>query len=156
MHPPVRALSDATTCDGMGARFEALLRRQEDLSDALEGLADDLPARVDTHGALRLSRGLRPILRRCHLEEETVIFPALRAVRDDLGPILHRLRVEHMEDEDHAGDLHDAMGVFVSSRTGRDADRIGYMLRTLFVGLRRHVAFDRDHVLPIVRGIDRS
>ncbi len=105
------------TASGRGS--QGPLCRQEGLCDALEGLADGLPARVDTHGAPRLPRSLRQTPRRCHLEEGTVIFPALTAAREGLAPILDRLRIEHMEDEDHAGYVHDAIAVFVSRRTGR-------------------------------------
>ena len=154
---PMRPVRDAAPRDDLGARLEALLSQQEALCRELEGLADSLPARVDTHRALALALGLHPALRRCHRLEETVIFPALATACDDLAPVLDRLRIEHMEDEDHAGDVRDAVAAFVARRgLPRDAERIGYMLRGLFVGLRRHVAFERDHVLPIVRGIGRG
>ena len=136
-------------------RFDASIGRQLDLCRALEGLADALPTRVDTHAAMRLADRLHPTLRRSRLLEETMIFPVLMISRRDIGPILERLHTEHLEDEDHAGDIRDAVGRFVigQARRGRkeNGEELGYMLRGLFTSLRRHVAFDRDYVLPLYR-----
>lgn len=133
------------------ARMEECLMRQFALCEALEALADSLPSRVDTRAAALLVDQLRPTLRRCHRLEETLVFPVLLISGPQITPILDRLREEHLEDEDQASDLHDAVTAFVGYPTGAGAGEVGYMLRCLFVSLRRHLAFDRDYVLPLYR-----
>ncbi len=141
----------------LAVRLAAVLDRQEGLCRAMEALADGLP-RPDTHAALRLTARLHPTLRRAHHVEERLVFPALAAARAELAPVLDRLRAEHREDEHHAADLHEAMRGFVAGRSGpgpggpAGAEEIGYMLRGLFVALGRHVAFERDCLLPLCAG----
>ncbi len=132
-------------------RFEDCIGRQFDLCRTMETLADTLPSRVDTQAAMILIRQLHPTLRRCHLLEETMIFPLLLISHREVGPILDRLHNEHFEDEDHAADLCDAVEAFLARRTTSRGEEVGYMLRGLFTALRRHVAFDRDYVLPLCR-----
>jgi hypothetical protein len=152
MRPPFRPPAASDGC-GLSSRFGAGLAEQDALCRALEDLADSLPAPTDTHAALMLSRRLCPTLRRCHHLEETAIFPSLARARRELGPVLERLCAEHREDEDHAGDVREAIETFVARRSPGDAEKLGYMLRCIFVPLRRHVAFDRDYILPLYREI---
>lgn len=35
-----------------------------------------------------------------------------------------------------------------------NAEAIGFMLRGFFEGLRRHIAFEREHVLPMIGIVD--
>ncbi len=85
-----------------------------------------------------------------------MIFPVLLTTGTELHPILDRLRKEHQEDEDHACDVRDTIHAFVTARNREGAEELGYMLRCLFVSLRRHLAFDRDHVLPLFRQAVKS
>lgn len=136
--------------DGPSA-FDSCLMEQLDLCQRLEDLADALPSKVDTLSATLLANRLRSTLRRCHRLEETVVFPILMTTEMDVHPIFDRLRKEHQEDEDHACDVQDAIRVFVSASDRESAEKLGYMLRCLFVSLRRHLAFDRDYVLPLFK-----
>ena len=43
---------------------------------------------------------------------------------------------------------------FVILQMRKDVEEFGYLLRGLFVALRRHLAFDRDYVLPLYRRMD--
>ncbi len=148
MHSPATGTPDSFD---VAKRFDACIGRQFDLCLALESLADSLPSCVDTYDAMTLVNKLNTTLRRCHRFEETMVFPVLRISNRDVGSILERLRIEHVEDEDHAADLRDALETFVTCRRTAAADEIGYMLRGLFTALRRHAAFDRDHILPLYR-----
>ncbi len=133
---------------GVASAFDACLRTQLDLCQRLEDLADQLPSKVDTRAATILANRLQSTLRRCHQLEETVIFPALLTADTDVHGILDRLRKEHQEDEDHACDVRDTIRAFVTAGNWDGAENLGYMLRCQFVSLRRHLAFDRDYVLP--------
>ena len=131
--------------------FNICMTEQLDLCRKLEDLADTLPSKVDTRIAMMLANRLKATLRRCHCLEEDVIFPVLLRAGTDVADILGRLRHEHLEDEDHANDVRDAIRAFVTRQDRGDAEKLGYMLRCLFVSLRRHLAFDCDYVLPLFR-----
>lgn len=136
----------------IGADFDACLAQQFALCHGLEALADSLPLRMDTLAAIRLADRLCPTLQRCHCLEETMIFPVLIISQQPMRPILDRLRTEHLEDEDQACDVREAVTALATGQVrGADAGEVGYMLRGLFVSLRRHLAFDRDYVLPLYR-----
>lgn len=133
------------------SRFEDCLTQQVTLCRALETLADGLPSHVDTRAAAALTDALCATLQRCHRMEEVVVFPALLAANPDMQATIDRLRGEHVEDEDQAGEVRDAIAAFVLFQKRHDVEEIGYMLRGLFVSLRRHLAFDRDYILPLYR-----
>jgi len=135
----------------LAKRFDSCLMQQFNLCHELELLADSLPSRVDTSAALLLADRLHPTLRRCHALEETMIFPVLKISQNDVTSILYRLQSEHVEDQDHAHDVCEAVKSLVAHEPTCDAEKTGYMLRGLFVSLRRHLAFDQDFVLPLYR-----
>ena len=68
----------------------------------------------------------------------------------DSLPFLDRLRHEHQEDEDHARDIQESIQAFVTAAHKEDAERLGYMLRCMFIPLRRHLAFECDYVMPFL------
>lgn len=149
MRVPINEISN------MGAaRFETCLAQQIDLCCALETLADALPSRVDTRAATLLAETLQETLHHCHQMEETFIFPALLSARPDMLSTITRLRAEHVEDEEQACEVKDAIMAFVILQKRKDVEEFGYLLRGLFVALRRHVAFDRDYMLPLYRRTD--
>jgi len=143
---PISEISDRGA-----ARFETCLAQQVDLCYALETLADALPSRVDTRAATVLAETLQDTLHHCHQMEETFIFPALLTARPDMLSTITRLRAEHVEDEEQACEVKDAIMAFVILQKRKDVEEFGYLLRGLFVALRRHLAFDRDYVLPLYR-----
>ena len=89
---------------GLLADLDACLAEQDSICRNLEELADSLPERLDTLGAVLLVGRLRALLRRAHQLEETRVFPLLASapvsLRGDLRPVLNRLRTEHTENED--------------------------------------------------------
>lgn len=149
MRGPISEISDRGA-----ARFETCLAQQIDLCCALETLADALPSRVDTRAATLLAETLQETLHRCHQMEESFIFPALLAAHPDMLSTITRLRAEHVEDEEQACEVKDAILNFVILQKRKDVEEFGYLLRGLFVALRRHLAFDQDYVLPLYRRMD--
>lgn len=117
------------------------------LCHMLEGIADDLPSRVNRLECLAVAADLMPLLRECHRFEEEVVFPAF-ARRTGGDDIVDRLRLEHVEDDCAAADLSEALLAYGHGRPIENPEAFGYMLRALFESMRRHVAFERDHVLP--------
>ncbi|CTQ34343.1 hemerythrin domain-containing protein [Jannaschia rubra] len=131
------------------ASFDDCLTRQFALCAALEALADSLPSNVDTLAATQLVEQLHPTLSYCQQFEETVVFPVVTRSKPQVELIVERLRHEHVEDIHHARDVCDSVTAFARNPVRLHANEEGYMLRCLFTSLRRHLAFDRDYILPL-------
>lgn len=116
------------------------------LCEALETIADDLPSRVDRLQCLVVASSLVPVLRECHRFEEESIFPAL-AAKPGGEAVVTRLKVEHMEDDCAAAEVSEALLACGHGREIENPEAFGYMLRALFAPMRRHIAFERDHIL---------
>jgi Hemerythrin HHE cation binding domain len=119
------------------------------LCGELEAIADDLPARVDQLRCLGVASRLLALLRACHALEESAVFPAFETPKN--RPVVERLRREHIEDQCGAQEVCEALLDVAERGTVVNAEALGYMLRAFFAGMRRHVAFERDHVLPLLR-----
>lgn len=120
------------------------------LCAALETIADALPDGVCRAECLRIASLLVPLLRQAHTYEDDVIFPAFVAMAPDAEPTVHRLRVEHVEDESFADEVTEILLGIGHGEPIANAEALGFMLRGLFETLRRHIAFEREHVLPAI------
>lgn len=119
------------------------------LCDALEMIADDLPARVDRLQCLTVASSLVPLLRECQRFEEENVFPAF-ANSGGSSAVVARLVSEHVEDSFSAEDISETLLAHGHGKPIENPEALGYMLRAMFETLRRHVAFEQDHVLPKV------
>lgn len=141
---------DKKASEGFTLRWlNAAYREQLALCDALEEIADSLPASVNRQKCIYAAKALGPAIRSQHLCEETVLFPWLTERPDaekTLADTLSRLKYEHFEDECFAEELTDAL-LRLGAGQPVNMEAIGYMLRGFFEGLRRHIAFERDHLL---------
>ncbi|HEV7251698.1 MAG TPA: hemerythrin domain-containing protein [Mesorhizobium sp.] len=117
-----------------------------DLCRSLEAIADGLP-RLDRLQCLRAANRLVPLLKASHAYEEEVVFPAFEAARPPAAAV-GRLKTEHLEDECAAEELTEVL--FRLGHGGRleNPEALGFMLRAFFNALRRHIAFERHHILP--------
>lgn len=119
------------------------------LCKELEDIADSLPANVNRQKCIYAAKALGPLIKGIHHYEETVLFPQLQSnpdATDALGPTLERLKFEHCEDECFAEELTDAL-LKLGSGDRVNMEAVGYMLRGFFEGIRRHIAFEREHLL---------
>jgi hypothetical protein len=57
---------------------------------------------------------------------------------------------EHVEDSVAAEDISETLLAHGHGKPIDNPEALGYMLRAMFEALRRHVAFEQDHVLPKV------
>ncbi|MDH4441987.1 MAG: hemerythrin domain-containing protein [Rhizobium sp.] len=132
--------------------LEWLQRAQEEqmaLCLELEAIADSLPTNINRQKCIYAAKALGPLIKGIHHYEETVLFPQLRASADaneHLAVTLERLKFEHCEDECFAEELTDAL-LRLGSGAPVNMEAVGYMLRGFFEGLRRHIAFEREHLL---------
>ncbi len=119
------------------------------LCDELEEIADSLPASVNRQKCIYAAKALSPLIRGVHHYEETVLFPRLarpEAGSAMLGETLARLKYEHFEDECYAEELTETL-LLMGSGEAVNNEAVGYMLRGFFEGVRRHIAFEKAHLL---------
>ncbi|BAB52713.1 hypothetical protein BFX40_11190 [Mesorhizobium sp. SEMIA 3007] len=125
-------------------------REKLELCFSLESIADALP-NVDRLKCLGTAKKIVPLLRDIHGFEERVIFPAYEAHLTPAEAKLastSRLRIEHLEDQCFAGEVAETLLAIGHGDPIESAEAVGFMLRGFFEGLRRHIAFEREHVLP--------
>lgn len=149
---PMACGPDESLCPGGDPVVRWAHHRQLDLCDRLEQLADSLPANVDRITCLDIANALVPALRDIHRYEEQVVFPAFEAVAiaDTRETTIRRLRLEHIEDECFADEITEVLLAIGHGRPIANAEALGFMLRGLFETMRRHVAFEREHVMPLL------
>lgn len=120
------------------------------LCERLEAIADSLPNELSRRECLLAARALGPMLCRIHRFEEERIFPVYRAHRDnhpEAIETIERLKDEHLEDEGYAAELREALRDAARIGKASAPETLGFMLRGFFGAIRRHVAFEREHVL---------
>jgi len=121
------------------------------LCEALEELADSLPGQVDPLKCIGIASTLVPLLRSVHQYEEEIIYPAYEAaVGSSAGQTSSRLRAEHLEDQCFADEVTEVLMAIGHGKAIENAEVVGFMLRGLFETIRRHVAFESEHILPLI------
>ena len=132
----------------LNSRVAALEQSYDELlalCDALEAVADGLPYAVNARVCLGLSASLEPLLARTHGLEEAVLFPLLAASQNpQLSQTLERLRQEHLADHSTAAEVGECLHDLGAGRPTVSADAIGYLLRSFFESMRRHVQSERE------------
>lgn len=121
------------------------------LCKRLERIADDLPASYDSQECLSVTWQLYPQVKAAHEFEEEKLFPLLvelPELQPEVCKSLERLKFEHWEDEVSAEDISVSLRELVQSPEQANIGEISYMLRGFFEGLRRHIAFETEYLLP--------
>lgn len=148
--PPQQARMQA---DEIIAAMRCAHRAKLNLCDKLEAIADALPDGIDRIECLRVANLLLPLMRQIHRYEEDVVFPAYEGILDETAartPSTERLRTEHVEDECFADEVTEVLLALGHGGPAANAEATGFMLRGLFETLRRHIAFEAEHVLPAI------
>jgi hemerythrin-like domain-containing protein len=138
----------------LGTDFQGFIRQQEAVCMELEMIADGLPDRIDPHSCLSTAQRLLPLVKRAHEFEEDRLFPALLArlpSPSELEGVIERLKFEHWGDEDFAEQVYHQIREFIASRKPGTAEQLAWTLRGFFQNMRRHIAFEREFLLPMVR-----
>ncbi len=134
----------------LAAHHEAQLN----LCNQLEALADNLPDNITPQRCLSVAWQLYPIVKAAHEFEEKSLFPMLSGLSgkdQKLNRSLERLQFEHWEDESFAIEIATVLRQLASHSEEVNIDKVSYMLRGFFEGLRRHIAFESDHILPLLQ-----
>ncbi|MBL8579127.1 MAG: hemerythrin domain-containing protein [Mesorhizobium sp.] len=127
--------------------------RQLALCDDLETIADGLPGNVNRQLCLHLARAVCPTVAAAHEVEERVLFAAVKTLSTTLPDIestIERLRWEHFEDMCFAEELHDSLLSIGRGEPSMTPEAAGYMLRGFFESVRRHIAFEREMLSPLM------
>lgn len=138
---------------GVAVTLRHYLKEQGRFCDRLETMADLLPDGVDSRDCLLMAQNIVPLVKRAHDFEEHEVYPLLLAMPDmaeQMKATLERLRFEHLGDEEFASDLCLSLRQFVTEREQCNVESLAWMLRGFFEGLRRHIAFEREYLLPLV------
>lgn len=147
------AAKQAGAVHGLHERLEESFNGLEQICRRLEVVADGLPDSVDIGDCNEMASTLYSKLKSAHEFEEAELFPLiaqqLTAIANISG-VIERLRFEHWEDEAYATEVQDALGKFVKSPRSANIEGLSWMLRGFFETVRRHVAFERDFVLPLL------
>ena len=139
--------TDAVSLDWLKRAHDAQLT----LCEALEEIADSLPANINRQKCIYAAKSLIPLVNGIHRYEEETVFPLLeRMASGDLAESITRLKFEHVEDECFAEELTDTLTRLGSGDGAVNAEAAGYMLRGFFESIRRHIAFEQQFML---RGI---
>lgn len=127
---------------------------QEGLCDLLENIADGLPNeidRADVSAAITYLGDELPLLQR---NENDGLFPLLlqRCQPEDMVErSLDKLTQEHAADLSFAGDVAEALREIERGGPAKNAEMLGYMLRSFFESYRRHLFWERMVILPMAR-----
>lgn len=109
------------------------------LCDRLEVIADNLP-HPDTGLCRTTADALEPLVEDTHDLEEAALFPVLLASgRQELEVAVARLRQEHLSDSGNAGEVSEALRAILAGQPILSPDAMGYLLRSFFDSMRRHV-----------------
>lgn len=123
------------------------------LCDELEAIADSLPDNAGPRECLGAARTIKKLVRDAHEFEEIRLWPALRGLRpqdDELEACIERLRLEHREDESYGEEVAAALTDWGMCAGNRNAEATGYLLRGFFEGMRRHIASERERIVPVL------
>lgn len=123
------------------------------LCDNLEKIADSLPSNIDNNLCQSTAENIYSALKSSHDFEEKNVFSFLKTNDPEnfkLSQSLERLHFEHLEDQGFAEEVCDALKLVMTDRLEKNPASTGYMLRGFFEGLRRHLAFEQEHILPIL------
>lgn len=120
------------------------------LCDGLEAVADSLPHTVSNRICLALATRVEPLVARTQQLEEVALFPLLEASRTPhLGRTLARLRAEHLADHSAAAEVSEALHNHARAHSTLSPDAMGYLLRSFFESMRRHVHSEQELIAMV-------
>ncbi len=124
---------------------------QLELCDGMERVADQLPDQVNFCLCESIYEKLRRNLPIYHMNEEALFEGASRHTSSwfDSSSVLECVRREHAIQNCYADELYEHLDV-LRARTGiRNPSTIGYMLRSCFDSIRRHLTWEDLTLMPL-------
>lgn len=120
------------------------------LCDRLEAIADGLPYRFDRMECVQVANALLPLLRESHRYEEELLFPAFeRGMVSHTASVatIRRLKSEHVYDQCGAEEITEQLMWIGRGGEIANPEALGFTLRAFFNPIRRHIAFERHHLI---------
>lgn len=137
-------MKPASPLNRLRSSYERLLG----VCDELEVFADGLSRRVPASHCAELIQRLSNTLTTTHEEEELVLLPVLSSSsQPGLRNLATRLRQEHIFDSQVVMEIEEALLDWAGGIPGLSPDAIGYLLRSFFESVRRHVRTEQDLLL---------
>ncbi len=133
--------------NGLMEIFDRSRRAQLELCDQLEIIADSLPERVDRQTCALTAQALDEVIRSAHAIEEAHVFPLVTreaTVEVDSSALVAHLRQDHLADAFLVEELVELLASYGSGTPLHGPEASGYMLRSFFGGLRRHLALEQE------------
>lgn len=134
--------------------LESEHRLQQELCEVLEEIADALPGPVEPARVEFATTVLRTSVRR-HIAIQThLLFPVLRQralESDEIKTLIGQITADNAADEVLAYDTADQLEAAVEKRQAGKPDMLAYMLRGMFEGRRRHIAWEMSVLIPLAR-----
>ena len=122
-------------------RYSRLL----EFCDLLEGIADGLPNDFSRAHCQMLASSVAALVLTTHVIEDQVLMPLLLASdHTGLRMAAERLRQEHEFDDQAAMEVEEALHDLLLGRSRMSPDATGYLLRSFFESVRRHVSAEQD------------
>lgn len=129
-------------------------RLQQELCDVLEEIADALPGPIEPAQVEFATTVLRTSIGR-HIAILThLLFPVLRQralASDEIKTFIGQITADNAADEVLAYDTADQLEAAADKRQAGKPDMLAYMLRGMFEGRRRHIAWEMSVLIPLAR-----
>jgi len=129
-------------------------RLQQELCDVLEEIADTLPGPIEPAQVEFATTVLRTSIGR-HIAILThLLFPVLREralANDEIKTFIGQITADNAADEVLAYDTADQLEAAADKRQAGKPDMLAYMLRGMFEGRRRHIAWEMSVLIPLAR-----
>ncbi|QFY62733.1 hypothetical protein FZ934_20385 (plasmid) [Rhizobium grahamii] len=139
------------------ADLEACYGQLMSWCDLLEAIADFLPCHLDERLCDTLTNGLIPLLQATHRLEEQVLSQGLHyilAAAERSEAEEHRRR-ERISDLESAREVVDVLTSLKDGRCRLSWDAIGYLLRSFFCAMRKHIQAERQFILLIKKAMNQ-
>jgi len=141
----------------LGEAFLALLERDQKrllrLCNALETIADALPGGRPERTAKILAFLDKAYARHVFLHEK-YLFPLVRSLEEKKEPAeqcLRQLEFEHAADHGLIAEITSAFMSCSGGDSKMETHMLGYLLRSFFENCRRHCAWERNVLYPVVK-----
>lgn len=120
--------------------------------DLLEAIADFLPCHVDERLCDTITIGLVPLLQATHRLEEQVISTGLHLVIGEEGrsEAEEGRRSERIFDLDNGREVVEVLSALKDGRCRMPWDAVGYLLRSFFHSMRKHIKAERE-IMRMIR-----
>lgn len=116
----------------------------------LEGFADALPNRLDLALCHQLAHEIVALMKKCHANEERSLEELDLERVSSLKASIARLKSEHVRDQYSAEEIAEALSHISEMEPVANPDALGFMFRAFFEAQRRHIAFEKEQILPLL------